>query len=122
MTIVTYGALVHRSVIAARRLATEGLEVEVIDLRSIKPYDFDCVAASVKRTSKLLVVTEETPVFGVGAEIAARASDELFLHLDAPVRRLGAKDIPVAFSPLLEEATLPQIDDVVTAAREVLAF
>ena len=57
-----------------------------------------------------------------GAEIAARASDELFLHLDAPVRRLGAKDIPVAFSPLLEEATLPQIDDVVTAAREVLAF
>jgi 2-oxoisovalerate dehydrogenase E1 component len=122
MTIVTYGALVHRSVIAARRLATEGIEIDVIDLRSIKPYDFDAIAASVKRTSRLLVVTEESPIFGVGAEIAARASEELFLDLDAPVRRLGARDLPVAFSPLLEEATLPQIDDVVTAAREVLSF
>lgn len=122
LTIVTYGALVHRSVVAARRLAEEGLEVEVIDLRSIKPYDFETVAASVKRTSRLLVVTEESPVFGVGAEIAARVSDELFLDLDAPVRRFGAKEVPVAFSPTLEEATLPQIDDVQRVAREVAQF
>ena len=121
-TLVTYGALVHRAQVAAERLAADGVELEVIDLRSLKPYDFSTLAESVKKTSRLIVATEETADFGVAAELAARASEELFLHLDAPVKRIGALDLPVAYNAGLEEATLPQTETLVDAVRETVRF
>jgi len=122
-TVVTYGATVFRSVTAANRLADEsGREVEVIDLRSLAPYDWAAVAASVKRTNRLLVVHEDWLTHGFGAEIAARAADELFPYLDAPVRRVAAKDVFCGYAPRLEEATLPQAGDVHDALVALLAY
>lgn len=122
-TLVTYGATVFRSVVAARKIAEDsGKEVEVIDLRTLSPYDFGAIAASVKRTSRLLVVHEDWQTHGFGAEVAARASDELFEHLDAPVRRLGSKDVFCGYAPQLEDATLPQSADIEKALRDLLAY
>ena len=122
-TLVTYGATVFRSVVAARKIAEDsGKEVEVIDLRTLSPYDFGAIAESVKRTSRLLVVHEDWQTHGFGAEIAARAGDELFEHLDAPVRRLGAKDVFCGYAPQLEDATLPQSDDILEALRDLVAY
>src|SRR5450830_1407915 len=115
-TIVTYGATVFRSAVAAARLSEEdGREVEVLDLRSLAPYDFTAVAESVKRTNRLLVVHEDWQTHGFGAEIAARAADELFPWLDAPVRRVAAKDAFCGYAPQLENATLPQSEDFLAA-------
>jgi 2-oxoisovalerate dehydrogenase E1 component len=120
LTIITYGALVERSVRAAARAAERhGLEVEVIDLRSLAPYDWEAIAASVRRTSRALVVHEDTMAFGYGAEIAARIGGELFEHLDAPVRRVAAKDTWVAYEPGLEDVILPQEADVLAAIEEL---
>ncbi|MFN7989926.1 MAG: dehydrogenase E1 component subunit alpha/beta [Thermoanaerobaculia bacterium] len=122
-TLVTYGATVFRSVVAARKIAEDsGKEVEVIDLRTLAPYDFGAIAESVKRTSRLLVVHEDWQTHGFGAEVAARASDELFERLDAPVRRVGAKDVFCGYAPQLEDATLPQSDDIERALRDLLAY
>lgn len=122
-TLVTYGATVFRSVVAARKIAEDsGKEVEVIDLRTLSPYDFGAIAESVKRTSRLLVVHEDWQTHGFGAEVAARASDELFEHLDAPVRRVGAKDVFCGYAPQLEDATLPQSADIEAALRALLAY
>jgi 2-oxoisovalerate dehydrogenase E1 component len=122
-TIVTYGATVFRSAVAAARLSEEdGREVEVLDLRSLAPYDFTAVAESVKRTNRLLVVHEDWQTHGFGAEIAARAADELFAWLDAPVRRVAAKDAFCGYAPQLEEATLPQSGDILAALRSLLAY
>ena len=122
-TLVTYGATVFRSVVAARKIAEDsGKEVEVIDLRTLSPYDFGAIAESVKRTNRLLVVHEDWQTHGFGAEVAARAADELFEHLDAPVRRLGAKDVFCGYAPQLEDATLPQSADIETALRDLLAY
>jgi 2-oxoisovalerate dehydrogenase E1 component len=122
-TLVTYGATVFRSVVAARKIAEDsGKEVEVIDLRTLSPYDFGAIAASVRRTSRLLVVHEDWQTHGFGAEVAARAADELFEHLDAPVRRLGAKDVFCGYAPQLEDATLPQSADIEAALRGLLAY
>ena len=122
-TLVTYGATVFRSVVAARKIAEDsGREVEVLDLRTLSPYDFGAIAESVKRTSRLLVVHEDWQTHGFGAEVAARAADELFEHLDAPVRRLGAKDVFCGYAPQLEDATLPQSGDIEAALRELLAY
>ncbi len=122
-TLVTYGATVFRSVVAARKIAEDsGKEVEVIDLRTLSPYDFGAIAASVKRTSRLLVVHEDWQTHGFGAEVAARAADELFEHLDAPVRRLGAKDVFCGYAPQLEDATLPQSAGIEQALRDLLAY
>jgi len=122
-TIVTYGATVFRSAVAAARLSEEdGREVEVLDLRSLAPYDFTAVAESVKRTNRLLVVHEDWRTHGFGAEIAARAADELFAWLDAPVRRVAAKDAFCGYAPQLEEATLPQSGDILAALRSLLAY
>jgi len=122
LTIVTYGALVRRSEMAAKELAKEGMEVEILDLRSLLPWDFEAVAESVKRTSRCLVVHEDHVTFGFGAEVAARVADELFAWLDAPVRRLAGLDTPVAYSPVLEDVILPQVDDVLEACRQVAAW
>jgi 2-oxoisovalerate dehydrogenase E1 component len=122
LTIVTYGALVQRSLTAAQRLAEEGIEAEILDLRTLQPYDWEAIADSVRRTSRCLVVHEEMRTFGYGAEIAARVQEELFHDLDAPVRRVGALDCHVAYAPELEEAILPQSATVEAAARDLARF
>src|SRR5271169_822477 len=123
VTIVTYGATVFRSAVAAARLSEEdGREAEILDLRSLAPWDFPAVAESVKRTNRLLVVHEDWQTHGFGAEIAARAADELFAWLDAPVRRVAAKDVFCGYAPQLEDATLPQSGDILAALRDLLAY
>jgi 2-oxoisovalerate dehydrogenase E1 component len=123
LTVVTYGATVVRSVQAARRLEEESdVTVDVLDLRSLAPYDWEAIAESVRRTSRALVVHEDTLSFGFGAEIAARIADELFAVLDAPVRRVGAKDTFVAYAPSLEEVILPQPDSILAAMRGLMAY
>jgi 2-oxoisovalerate dehydrogenase E1 component len=122
LTIVTWGATVQKSLTVAESLAAEGCEIEVIDLRSIQPWDHDIVAESVKRSHRLLVVHEDTLTGGFGGEIAAWAADALFTDLDAPVTRVAALDCHVPYAPEIERVVLPQISDIETAARKVLAF
>ncbi len=121
-TIITYGNTVHLSLRVAERLEAEGHSVEVFDLRCIKPLDVEGICASVRRTGKALVVHEDHLFQGVGGEVAAIIADKCFMDLDAPVRRVGALDIPIGFSPILETATLPQESTIETALRELLAF
>ena len=123
LTVITYGALVERSLRAAERLAKEhGIEAEILDLRTLNPYDWEAIAESARRTSKVLVAHEDVLSFGYGAEIAARIGDELFEYLDAPVRRVGALDTWVAYHPDLEEAVLPQIPGLAQAMKELADY
>ncbi len=122
VTIVTFGALVQKSLEAAKRLDKDGVSVEVIDLRTLVPYDWERIAESVKKTSRVIVAHEDSVSYGYGAEIAARISDELFEYLDAPVRRVGATDTFVGYAPQLEDFILPQIDDVETALRDLMKY
>ncbi len=122
ITIVTYGALVQRSFEAAKRLEKQGISVELIDLRTLVPYDWERVAESVKKTNRVIVAHEDPISYGYGAEIAARISDELFEYLDAPVRRVGATDTFVAYAPQVEDFILPQIEDVEKAAAELMKY
>ncbi|MCY7377455.1 MAG: dehydrogenase E1 component subunit alpha/beta [Pyrinomonadaceae bacterium] len=122
ITIVTYGALVQRSFEAAKRLEKQGISVELIDLRTLVPYDWERIAESVKKTSRVVVAHEDSISYGYGAEIAARISDQLFEYLDAPVRRVGATDTFVAYAPQVEDFILPQIDDVEKAAVELMKY
>jgi 2-oxoisovalerate dehydrogenase E1 component len=115
LSIITYGALVQRSLVAARQAEQQGISVEVIDLRSLQPYDWNAITATVKKTNKVIVAHEDPLSFGYGAEIAARIADELFEHLDAPVRRVAAMDTFVAYAPQLEDTILPQSSDVAEA-------
>ncbi len=121
LTVVTWGATVHKSLVAAEQLAAEGCEAEVIDLRTITPWDQELVAESVERTSRLLVVHEDTLTAGFGAEVAAWVAEHCFWSLDAPVGRVGATDTFVAYEPTLEAAVLPQETDIVAAAHAVTA-
>ena len=121
-TVVTYGALVQKSLDAARILMKEGIEIEVIDLRTIAPLDTELILSSVRKTNKVLVAHEDTQFQGFGAEIAAHIAENAFEHLDAPVHRLGGKDLPIGFSPVLEDATLPQNKDVLEKLRELLKY
>jgi 2-oxoisovalerate dehydrogenase E1 component len=122
VVIVTWGALVQRALVAAQMAEKSGLSVGVIDLRTILPYDFDMIADAVARTNRVIVAHEDQLTCGFGAEIAARISQELFEHLDAPVTRIGAMDSPVAYAPELEEVILPQTDDLVKAIDQVAAY
>ena len=123
LTLITYGSTVVRSLQAAERLAKEDqLSVEVIDLRSLSPYDWPAIKQSVEKTSRVLVVYEDWLSWGYGAEIAARIADELFSSLDAPVRRLAAQDSFCAYSPVLEDAILPQERDIAAAVLDLMAF
>jgi 2-oxoisovalerate dehydrogenase E1 component len=123
LTVVTYGAVVQRSLVAAKQLEDEqGLSVEVIDLRTLSPVDWDAVAASVKKTNKVLVAYEDSLSWGYGAEIAARIGDACFPWLDAPVKRVASTDTFVAYAPDLEDFILPQVEDLVQAMRELHAF
>ena len=119
LSIVTYGALVQRSVVAAREAEKQGISVEIIDLRTLSPYDWNAIADSVKKTSRLIVAHEDSLSFGYGAEIAARISNEMFEHLDAPVSRVAALDTFVGYAPQLEDAILPQVADVLKAIVEL---
>jgi 2-oxoisovalerate dehydrogenase E1 component len=122
LTIVTFGALVHRSVQAARQAAQEGIEAEILDLRTLSPYDWDAIVASVRKTGRALVAHEDSLSWGYGAEIAARIGQELFEFLDAPVRRLGALDTFVGYSPVLEDTILPQAATIAQAIRDLAAY
>ena len=119
LTVIAYGSSVHLAMQAAEEL---GEDIEVLDLRSLCPLDHQAVLASVRKTSKALIAHEATRSCGVGAEVAALISEEAFEDLDAPVRRLTAPDVPIPFSPPLEQATLPQLDEMKEACRELLAY
>jgi 2-oxoisovalerate dehydrogenase E1 component len=123
LTFITYGALVPRSLQAAERAKREhNIDVEILDLRTLNPYDWESIAASVRKTSRVLVAHEDMLSWGYGAEIAARIADELFDSLDAPVRRVGAMDTYVAYQPILEDAILPQPDTILKAIVELKAY
>jgi len=120
LTVVTYGAVVQRALIAAREAEeTSGLSVEVIDLRSLNPVDWDCIFASVRKTSRVIVAYEDSLSWGYGSEIAARIADEAFQWLDAPVRRVAAMDTFVAYAPELEDVILPQVGTLKAAMLEL---
>jgi 2-oxoisovalerate dehydrogenase E1 component len=122
LSIVTWGATVQKSLAAADRLAADGIEVEVVDLRTLIPWDKEAVAATVAKTSRLLVVHEDVLTGGFGGEVAAFVADECFESLDAPVRRVAATDTFVAYEPTLETAILPQVDDIEAAARQLVSY
>jgi 2-oxoisovalerate dehydrogenase E1 component len=122
MVVLTWGALVQRSLLAAQQAEKDGVSVAVFDLRTIMPYDWDGIAELVRRTNKVIVAHEDTLTCGFGAEIAARIGDELFEYLDAPVKRVAALDCPVAYCPDLEEKILPQSSDVLAAIKKLAAY
>jgi 2-oxoisovalerate dehydrogenase E1 component len=123
LTVVACGALVKRSLDAAKIAAEQhGVEVEVLDLRTVQPFDMERIADSVKKTGKVIIAHEDSLSWGIGSEIAARVADELFPWLDGPVRRVAAKDTWVAYAPQLEEVILPQTPDVVQAIVDLAAF
>ena len=121
-SIITYGAVVHRAEVAAAHLEREGASVEIIDLRSLSPFDWDAIAASVRKTNRVIVAYEDMLSWGYGAEIAARIAEQLFDELDAPVRRVAAMDTFCAYNPNLEDEILPQTSDIAAAVRELLAY
>src|ERR1043166_633192 len=122
LSIITYGALVQRSLVAAKQAEQQGISVEVVDLRSLQPYDWNAIAATVQKTNKVIVAHEDSLSFGYGAEIAARISAELFENLDAPVRRAAATDTFVGYAPQLEDTILPQVADVLAAIVDLNSY
>jgi 2-oxoisovalerate dehydrogenase E1 component len=122
VVVITWGALVQRSLLAAQQAEKDGISVMVIDLRSIAPFDWNAIAAAVKHTNRVVIAHEDQLTCGFGAELAARIADQLFEHLDAPVRRVAALDTPVAYAPVLEEVILPQSANVLKAIQEVARY
>jgi 2-oxoisovalerate dehydrogenase E1 component len=122
VTIVTYGATVQRAFAAANQLAETGLSAEVVDLRTLSPWDKETVFASVRKTSRAIVLYEDSLSWGYGSEIAARIADDCFAWLDAPVKRVASTDTFVGYAPRLEDGTLPQIDDIKRACEDIVRF
>lgn len=120
ITILTYSRMTYLCLEAAEQLAKEDIDVEIVDLRTLKPLDFALIAESVKKTYNVLIVHEACLTGGFGAEIAARIGEELFDYLDAPVMRIGAKDVPIPFSPIMEDFVLPKVSDIVEGVKKVL--
>jgi 2-oxoisovalerate dehydrogenase E1 component len=124
VTVITYGAIVQKTVLAAQDVERRNpdVSVEIVDLRTLNPYDWQAIRASVEKTNRVIVAHEDTLSFGYGAEIVARIADELFTHLDAPVKRVAAMDTWVGYHPQLEAKILPQTDDLVKAIDQLLAY
>jgi 2-oxoisovalerate dehydrogenase E1 component len=122
VSIITYGAVVHRAEVAAAQLEREGISVEIIDLRSLSPYDWPAIAATVRKTHRVIVAYEDMLSWGYGAEIAARIADELFEELDAPVKRVAAMDTFCAYHPKLEDVILPQTSHITAAVKQILNY
>ena len=122
LTIISYAAMMHTSLEAAEKLAAEGISAEVIDLRTLMPLDKETILASVKKTSKLLIVHEDTRTGGIAGEIAAMVCENAFEDLDGPIQRVTSLDTPVPYSPPLEERFLPGVPDVMRAARELAQY
>ncbi len=122
LSIITYGAMVYKALDAAEELAKEGVEVEVLDLRSLLPLDEEAILATAKKTSKIIVLHESTLTGGPGGEIVARIAQKAFEYLDGPILRIAPPDTPVPYSPPLEEAFLPQVQGIVEKARELAAY
>jgi 2-oxoisovalerate dehydrogenase E1 component len=122
LVVITYGALVQRSLLAAQQAEKNGVRAMVIDLRTIVPYDWEGIADAVRRTNRVVIAHEDQLTCGFGAELAARIGEELFEYLDAPVKRVAALDTPVAYCPDLEEVILPQSADVLKAIQETAEY
>jgi len=122
MTVVTYGAMVYIALEAAKELEKEGIDLEILDLRSLLPFDKEAVLDSVRKTNKVILLHEDTRIGGFAGELAAIISEEAFEYLDGPIRRITAPDTPVPYSPPLEEFFLPKASDIVRVARELYAY
>jgi pyruvate/2-oxoglutarate/acetoin dehydrogenase E1 component len=122
ISVITWGAMVYTADEAAQQLESDGVSVEILDLRTVLPWDKSAVLESARKTSKVLVLHEDTRTGGFGGEIAATIAEEAFEDLDAPVKRITAPDTPVPFSPPLEKAFLPQVEDVVAGLRELAEY
>jgi len=122
ISVITYGAMVYIALDAAKELEKEGIELEVLDLRSLLPYDREAVLETAKKTSKVILLHEDTRIGGFAGELAALISEEAFDYLDGPIRRITAPDTPVPYSPPLEEFFLPKVSDVTRVARELFAY
>jgi 2-oxoisovalerate dehydrogenase E1 component beta subunit len=122
LSVITYGAMLHVALEAAGRLEADGIDLEVLDLRTLKPLDQDAILATVKKTSRVIVLTEEPQTGSVAGEVAARIAEHAFPWLDGPVHRLCCPDTPVPFSPPLEEAYLPNVDKLVAKVRELSSY
>jgi len=122
LSIITYGALVHRAEVAAAQLQREGINVEIVDLRSLSPYDWEAISATVRKTHRVIVAYEDMLSWGYGAEITARIADQLFEELDAPVKRVAAMDTFCAYQPRLEDVILPQVGHITAAVKQLLDY
>jgi len=122
LSIITYGAVVHRAEVGAAQFQREGISVEILDLRSLSPYDWEAISATVRKTHRVIVAYEDMLSWGFGAEIAARIGDELFAELDAPVKRVAAMDTFCAYQPKLEEVILPQVGHITAAVKQLLEY
>jgi 2-oxoisovalerate dehydrogenase E1 component beta subunit len=122
VTVVTWGAMVYTAAEAAEKAAEDGISTEIVDLRTLTPWDRKAVLSSVEKTSKALVLHEDTHTGGFGAEIVATIAEDAFEHLDGPIKRITAPDTPVPFSPPLEKAFIPQVEDVVAGLRELAEY
>jgi len=122
VTLITYSRMTYECMEAARELVKKGIQAEVVDLRTLCPLDFDLIAESIKKTRRAVVVHEACRTGGFGSELSARVSEELFDHLDGPVVRVAAKDVPMPFSPVMEKFVLPQLSDILEAVDTVLHY
>jgi 2-oxoisovalerate dehydrogenase E1 component beta subunit len=122
ISLITYGAMVHTALDASRKLEENGISLEIVDLRTLMPLDKETIFNSVKKTNKVIVLYEATRSGGVGAEVSALISEEVFGYLDGPILRVSSLDTPVPYSPPLEEYYLPQVEDVVEAAKKLAAY
>lgn len=122
LTVLTYGAMVHSSIEAADKVAGEGIDAQVVDLRTLLPLDWELIKECVKQTNRVVVVYEDTKTGGIGAELAATIADETFEFLDAPIKRVASLDTPVPYSPPLEEYFLPNAEKIAAAMRELARY
>ena len=120
VTLVTYSKMVSYFPASSRQLEKEGIEVEVVDLRTLRPLDMEPVIASFKKTNRAVIAEEGWKSYGVGAEIAARIYEEAFDYVDAPIKRVAQKEVPLPYNRRLEQLALPQVEDIISAVREVL--